>query len=492
MYVSSRDALSEVENAIAGVRTNENRLAQVLASAAAEAERQRKQLADSFKGLALIRLDALMRNEVVGDLDAAERRALDLLRTHKAKLDQLLIRHGGAQSAVVAAEADHRAKTAAVEAAGEPIKTLQYDVEKRMTSDPGWIAQKDKVTNATNIAQAADDKAKQSETDLAAKRKPYEADPLFMYLWKRKFATADYKAGNFVRFFDRKVAALVGYDTAKPNYTLLNEIPLRLREHASELVKRVEDEDRKLEEIERAALMDAGILPLETKLATAEADLKAATAALAKAQATLTALDQERTRLADEGDRKAHDEALAVLSQSISREDLQTMYREARTTRTTDDDRLVQHIELTQNAIAKAESEVGKIRDEAREIARRRGELEGVRDKVRARQYDSPWGQVQVDRNDMLADLIGGIVRGALQGAVLWDVFERGYSKRRDWDDDDDRDDDDDDDDRRNRGSWGSGRSPRFRLPSSGFPKVGGIKIGGGGRSGGFKTGSRF
>jgi hypothetical protein len=494
MYVSSRDALAEVENAIAGVRGNENRLAAVLASAAGEAERQRKQLADSFKGLALIRLDALMRNEVVGDLDAAERRALDLLRTHKAKLDQLLIRHGGAQSAVVAAEADHRAKTAAVEAAGEPIKTMQTEVASKLASDTGWTAQQARVTDAANIAKAADDKAKQSESDLGEKRKPYEADPLFMYLWKRKFATADYKAGNFARTIDRWVARLVGYDTARPNYTLLNEIPVRLREHATDLAKRVEDEDGRLEQIERAALMDAGILGLETKLATAQADLKAATEALAKAQASLASLDQERTKLLDEGDRRAHDEALAVLSQSIAREDLQTMYREARTTRTTDDDRLVQQIELTQNAIAKAEAEVGKIRDEAREIARRRSELEGVRDKVRAKNYDGPWGQFQVNNNDMLAELIGGIVRGAIQGAVLWDVFDRGYSKRRDWDDDDDDrdDDDDDDDDRRSRRStpWGSGKSPSFRLPSSGFPKIGGIRIGGG--RGGFRTGGRF
>ncbi|MBP6014694.1 MAG: hypothetical protein KBA31_20880 [Alphaproteobacteria bacterium] len=487
MYVAGRDALSAVENAINDVRSNESRLADVLRSAASEAERLRTQLAESFRALALIRLDTLIRNRAVGELDAAERRALDLLRTHKAKVDQLLIRHGGAQSAVVAAEADHRAKTAAVEAAGEPIKTLQYDVEKKLAADPGWIAQKARLTDITKMAEAGDEKAKQAEADRETKGKPYEADPLFMYLWKRKFATADYKAGNVVRFFDRQVAALVGYDTARPNYMSLNEIPLRLREHAGELVKRVEAEDRKLEQIERAGLMDAGILALETRLTTTQAELKAATDTLAKAQAALTALDKERTALLDQGDRKAHDEALAVLSQAIAREDVQTMYREARTTPTPDDDRIVQQIETNQGAIAKAEAEVAKIRDEAREIARRRGELEGVRDKVRTNRYDGPWGQFELDGNDALGNLIGGIVKGAIQGAVLWNTFERGYRKRRDWDDDDD-----DDRDGGERGSWGSSR-PRFRLPSSSFPKVGGFKIGGGGRSGGgFKTGGRF
>jgi len=475
MLVSGRDALSSVENAINDVRTNETRLTQVLSSASQEAERQRKQLSDSYRALALIRLDALVRNEAVGEIDAAERRALDLLRVHKSKLDQVLIRHGGAQSTVVAAELDHRAKTAALEAAGEPIKALQAAVEKQMATDPAWTAQRARVDEAAKIATAADEKADQAEADRDTKRKPYEADPLFMYLWKRGFATADYKAGNFARFFDRKVAALVGYDTARPNYASLNEIPLRLREHAEEHVNQVEAEDHKLEQIERAALTNAGILPLETKLVTAQAELKAATDALTKAQAALTALDQERTRLMDEGDRRAHDEALAVLTQAISREDLQTMYREAQATRTADDDRLVQQIELTQKTIAKADADVAKIRDEAREIARRRSELEGVRDNFRRKQYDGPWGQFEVDRSDAVGDLIGGIVRGAIQGAVLWSLFERGY-RRRDWD-----------------GGFGGSAGPRFRLPSSSFPKMGGgFKTGGGFKGGGFKTGGRF
>ena len=68
MLVSGREALSSVETAINDVRTNENRLTSVLQSATQEGERQRKQLADSFRALALVRLDALVRNDIVGEL----------------------------------------------------------------------------------------------------------------------------------------------------------------------------------------------------------------------------------------------------------------------------------------------------------------------------------------------------------------------------------------------------------------------------------------
>ncbi|MBL8780944.1 MAG: hypothetical protein JNL06_08355 [Alphaproteobacteria bacterium] len=504
MFVSAREALASVEDAIGSVRTNENRLAQVLSSAAGEAERQRKQLADSFKGLALIRLDALVRNEAVGELDAAERRALDLLRTHKAKLDQLLIRHGGAQSAVVNAEADHRAKTAIVEAAAQPIKALQLQVEKQKSTDPTWTAQRARVDNAAKMATAANEKATQNEADRETKGKPYEADPLFMYLWKRGYGTPTYKATNFVRFFDRQVARLVGYDTARPNYMSLNEIPTRLREHANDLAARVGEEDKKLEQIERNFLIEAGILPLETALMTAQAELKVATDSLTKVQTGLAALDQERTKLMDEGDRRAHDEALAVLTQAIAREDLQTMYREARSTRTPDDDNLVQQIERTQTLIARADAEVAKIRDEAREIARRRGELEGVRDNFRRNRYDNPGGQFDFGRDNAVEDIIGGIVRGAVQGAALWTLFEGAYRKRRDWDGDHDDDDDDNDGGEGGERGWGTRSGPRFRFPSSSIPKMGGgfktkggfggggFKTSGGFKSGGFKTTGRF
>ncbi|MFN9969314.1 MAG: hypothetical protein ACK58T_05390, partial [Phycisphaerae bacterium] len=138
MRINGRDALSSLENAISGVRTNETRLTEVLRSAAGEAERLRHDLAESFKALALVRLDSLLRNQVVGGLDAAERRALDLMRAHKAKLDQMLVRSGGAQSALVAAQEEHRQRTASVDEAREPIAALQARVEAEMASDPAW------------------------------------------------------------------------------------------------------------------------------------------------------------------------------------------------------------------------------------------------------------------------------------------------------------------------------------------------------------------
>jgi hypothetical protein len=502
MRINGRDALSSLENAISGVRTNESRLTEVLSSAAAEAERLRFDLAESFKALALVRLDALLRNQVVGGLDAAERRALDLMRSHKAKLDQLLVRAGGAQSAVVSLEEDHRQKTASVAEAREPIAALQARVEAEMSSDPAWLAQKAVVDQVVEVAKAAEEKAKVSEADRDEKCKPYQADPLFMYLWNRKFGTPSYAASNLVRYMDRKVAALVGYEAARPNYTLLNEIPVRLREHAAASLAKARVEDEALERIEREALIKAGLEPLEAALSESLAAQKFASDRLASAQKAMSSLDEERARLQSDGDRRAHEEALGLITQALSQESLQTMYQEARQTATPEDDRLVQKIELTQTAIARAEADLAQIRAEAREVGRRRGELENVRDRMRSRRYDRHNSQFELDGGDVLGGLIGGILGGVLQSRDLWDVLEKSHRKRREWDyDDDDSDDDDDDDDRSGdeRGPWGSKRGyPKFRFPTSSVPRFpkgfggGGFRSGGGFKGGGFKTGGRF
>lgn len=88
---------------------------------------------------------------------------------------------------------------------------------------------------ADPVVRSAEEKLAQAESDREEKRRPYESDPLFMYLWRRRFGTRDYRAGNLVRYLDRKVAHLIGYEAARVNYAMLIELPDRMREHLERL-----------------------------------------------------------------------------------------------------------------------------------------------------------------------------------------------------------------------------------------------------------------
>ena len=108
-----------------------------------------------------------------------------------------------------------------------------------------------------------------------------------MYLWNKKHGQAEDRSGTLVRFFDRKVARLVGYRDARANYAMLNEIPLRLREHAKNKQSDVEAAKARVSEVERQALIADGIEPLEAKGAVAQATVEKAEQAVATITAAL-------------------------------------------------------------------------------------------------------------------------------------------------------------------------------------------------------------
>ena len=71
-----------------------------------------------------------------------------------------------------------------------------------MKLDPDWQKATIALASTTEIAANADRKASLGEADLAAKGKPYQDDPLFMYLWNKKHGqTEDFErqAGAVLR-----------------------------------------------------------------------------------------------------------------------------------------------------------------------------------------------------------------------------------------------------------------------------------------------------
>ena len=80
--ITGREALFSIEQAISRVRADEGRLDAALRSAMNEAARLRREEANGFRVLARVRLDAMMREQVIGALDADERRALAMIENH--------------------------------------------------------------------------------------------------------------------------------------------------------------------------------------------------------------------------------------------------------------------------------------------------------------------------------------------------------------------------------------------------------------------------
>jgi hypothetical protein len=131
-----------------------------------------------------------------------------------------------------------------------------------------------------------------------------------------------------------------------------------------------------------------------------------------------------------------------------------TLYLEARRTPTTADDAIVKKLERLEQQIPKADSEVAELRRTAQALAKRRIEVERVRDRFRGAGYDHPHGTFGND--NAIADALGRVLAGSIGGQILWDILQGGYSTR------------------------GPQGRPDFGYPTSPFP----FPIPGGGSSG--------
>jgi hypothetical protein len=427
--ISGQQALRQIELAAGQIRGQENELQTALRQASDRATRLRAERLEAFKQLAAVRLDALRGQNITADLDAAERRALDMLAESERELSRLGAERARLEATRDAAERARHEKAHLLAKTLAEIEDFQARVEPQARLQPDWLAQKKTIETARAIAEEADKKARVAETDFEAKRKPYEADPLFMYLWNRKFGASEYKSGFFVRFMDRKVAALVNYPDARANYAMLNEIPVRLRGHAQRQADEVAKQEAKLADIELAALRAAGSAAFEDRVAAARKAAKAADDALMAAEAAIAALDARQGEFTKSRTEGTFNRAVDLVASADAQETIEELYREARQTPTREDDMIVARIEKLEAEIARADDEMSSLRRKAQEVAGRRLEVERERDAFRRRGWDNPYGQVK--NENLLGEVLGSLIKGAIQGAVLKDVLKDGYSERR-------------------------------------------------------------
>jgi hypothetical protein len=411
--ISGQQALREIEQATAAIRSQESECDAKLQRAEQDLAQLRTTRAALLRQFAAARLDAMQSEKVAAELASAEHQALELIARGKASIEALSARLADAQAKREAAEADRAAKAEAVAQILAQLEELQAAVEPKVRGSVEWIRQKEIVDRTEDIYQAADAKADRAEADRAAKGKPYEDDPLFAYLWAHKFGTSDYRSGFFVRFFDRKIAALIGYQNARANYAMLNEIPIRLRAHETRRRAEFEIERERLEEIEKAGLQAAGSDAIQERLADAHAALSEADGRLEAADATLFALDKERDAALKTDGHLAYAQAIEILAQADSREPIGQLYYKASKTMATEDDALVRQIEATDMKIAASDRQRADLIGRARALAQRRSEIEAQRKQFYRRGYDNPMGQFSNDQ--VIGDVLGvgpGLAKG--------------------------------------------------------------------------------
>ena len=480
--LSGRDALNSIDRAIAEIRGDQEKMSARIREATDSVARMRTLEAEEFRKLAEVRLDAIRRGELDTRLSASEARAGELIAGHAGELDRI-------EKDIARGEAERGRLMEARETAADAVADAQKAFDAELAKFQAGFRKTDAfkaafatAEEAEKVVAEAERKAQLAADDRTQKGAPYEADQLFMYLWERKFGTADYASRGIIRMLDRWVARIARYMDNAANYRMLLEIPRRLAEHVAAKRTALDAARDNLRKLEEDARGKDGVGKLETALEKARADLADLDAKIAAESERRNALETERGRLV-RGEDGAFQKAIGVLTSELSRQDLRALHREALLTATREDEAIVERIDDLRDDLDDIERELSRHREGLASLDRRRADLESVRQRYVGSRYDDTGSYFEND--DLLKDLLIGVLRGVLSGGGMWREIERQHRRRQQ-------------------------ANPDFgwrRFPSPGRSSGGGIfgggsrrggsggggfRTGGGSRSGGFRTGGGF
>jgi len=387
--ISGRDALHRLDSLTAGAREEFD----AAARAADGHSRRRTDLArlkaDGYRELAAMRLDVI-RVEQADSLNAAEKEAVRLLEDHQTFVVRIDADVAAAAAKLKDAEANRRAGEVEVDAALNAYETLVAETERAVQEDPNYVALKGAFEEARAVAARAEQKLELAKADRAEKGKPYEQDPLFSYLWARKFRTPEYRKGGLSRMLDGWVARLCSYDQAYLNYARLTELPDRIAEHMANMRLEEAEAQAAIERFEAQALEARGAGKLSAALAAAKEKLKGFDYLLAEAESQHAELRRQQERAAS-GDAGPQEQARRVIEEGLAKASFPDLKVLAAETTTTEDDRIVEA--LIKLRTEELQMEVNWRSVEALPARRRAGveTLEQVRRKFKEAGLDSPY-----------------------------------------------------------------------------------------------------
>lgn len=420
--MSGRTALDTIQKAIKDEQDRTRKLDVDLGRANDEMLKIDVARSKLLKELARLRLEFLSGSDILTRIDETDKQALALLEKRSsaiAAINANLDRYEAERSQL---EAQRSALGDELEAAAKAIDDAEVAVQERLKVDPAHVEQQRVAQESERIAVHADEKATVSQQEQDSKGASYRADPLFMYLYGRGYGTTSYRARGLTRWLDGKVANLIGYHDARPNYARLLELPLRLREHAEWVGAQADEEFAKLKALDEKARTAAGIEELEKRKAAISQRIDEVDAAIHKAaEANQQLLVEAETHA--KGEDAAFVKAVGYLSSEFGRDEVQTLRTQALTTPFPDDDVVVSQILDLEAEKARRAETVTELKNVAEANRKRVGELEEIRREFTQRQYDVPGSTFS--NGNMVAAVLSQLLMGSLSKASFWNVLQQ-------------------------------------------------------------------
>ena len=381
----------------------------------------RNEEAESYRTLARVRLSA-PNDQLIQHLTAIDGKVQAALRRRSSATTEVDSTIAAIEAEAQALQADRAKATAVVEERRKALLAAEQATRQRLEQAPAYQQQLKAVQQADQIAVGAEQKTQQAEHDRLEKGKPYEQDKLFQYLWKRGYGTSAYRAGPFTRGMDRWVAGLVGYDKARADYAMLQEIPRRLAEHAKGRREQAQAEAQRLAEMQQAALKEGEAAARRAELADAEANVDAIDDKVeANGKRAMQAF--ERRAAVTRGEDPLLQEATEVIEAALRHQDLRALRADAQRTPTGDDDATVRRLEQLEAEERQLVAAIEQAKADQETYHRQMTEIDSIRRDYRSRGYNR--GMFDAAGGALIGSLLGQLLGGGMSRDVFWDQIDQ-------------------------------------------------------------------
>ncbi len=425
--ISGRQALGSIDQTLSQAHKQIADMESGITEASEQLLALRTAKAGDYRDLARVRVERLADPELVEQIDHAEQQVMVLLAERSEAIASLQQEINDAQRLREQHEAERQHQAVQLDGAVGVVDEAEAKTQARLDADADYRTQRERAEKAERRALHAAEKAGRSEEERQQKGEAYRQDPLFTYLWERRFGLPEYRASGLTRWLDGKVSRLIVFADARANFSRLNEIPLRLREHADHLRTLADAEFLKLRKLDEAAREADGIPALEVRVA--------------REQVVLDEID-ERIRLDEQNDqallnKKAEyaageDEytgrAVEFMANEFRRDDLNELRREALDTPYPEDDMIVSRMLQREDEQEQLKSSVAALKASREQQQKRLLELESLRTQFKRSRYDRA-GSV-FNNDSTIGILLGQFLAGLLDSRMIWKVLQEQHRYR--------------------------------------------------------------
>jgi hypothetical protein len=299
---------------------------------------------------------------------------------------------------------------------------LEIQVASRLKDDTEFQRLSREAAQMEARLQQNEARAREMQSSAKEKLPPYERSSLFQYLFRRGFATSDYKATGMTKSLDKWVAKLIDFPKARNGYEFLKNTPKLMTDEVARRQAEFKTLMEKIETIEYRHTDEVGLTAVLEEGRKVGAKREEIVATLTTTRREQGSVDTELQQL-DQKQGKFYEEALRKFEQFLNQTETGVLQSRAQRTPDPRDDEIVARIANLTAQIEQLKPQIAQATLDRKLTDELAGGMDLVVNRFRQNNFDSERSSFS-DAVNPTAEL-SRYLQGLTKPEELWQVIRR-------------------------------------------------------------------